>query len=79
MKADFHLQLRWLNFDGLECVFLPFSEKKKPTPDCGYIQVCVHMYILTTVLSLTNHRLEITKPISGLVFTKSLEYLNKKL
>lgn len=78
-KQMFTYNCEWLNFDGLKCIFLPFSEEKKPAPDCGYIWLCVHVYTLTTVPSLTNHRLEITKPISGLVFTKSLEYLDKKL
>lgn len=79
-KQMFTYNWGWLNFDGLKYIFLPFSEKKKTNPSLWvYSTLCVHVYTLCTVLSLTNQRLEITKPIGGLVFKKALEYLNKKL
>lgn len=79
-KQMFTYNWGWLNFDGFKWVFLPFSAKKKTKPTLWvHTSLCVHGYTLTIMVSLTNHRLEIIKPISGLVFTKALEYLNKKL
>lgn len=50
-KQMFTYNWGWLNFDGLKCVFLLFSEKKKPTPDCGYIWFCVCMCTLWLLCS----------------------------
>lgn len=79
-KQMFTYNWGWLNFDGLKCVFLSFSEKKKISPGLWvYKTLCVHVDTLSTVFPLTSHRLEITKPIGSLVFPKASEYLNKKL